>query len=499
MDNYYINVDRFRSLVERTFGLCLSDPTDQIQNVVRRRILATGCRDFASYEALVTGQSSTELRAIAELLTVGETYFFRNGDHFRALVEHALPDRLRAAGSRRPIRVLSAGCSSGEEPYTVAILLREFFPELDSTNVAIVGIDVNPAAIAKARQALYTPWSLRETLAPIRERYFRQVGNDHALIDDIRAMVSFEERNLFENDAGFWARASFDIVFCRNVVIYFAPEKLTDAIARLTEILVSRGFLFLGHSESLRGMTDDLDVLQTHNTFYYQKRDASAMGTPAGSWIKAIDRASRRVEQLTSRPPPPLGNNGAVPYTPSPQHESPSRRSEPLAATAASTDLAIELYRQERFADALNLLRSLPAAANEPRVQLLIAAILTNQGELQQAETICRDVLGHDEWNAGAHYLMAIARERSGDLDGAKRHDEMAAYMDATFAMPRLHLGMLARHAGDLFTARRELSLAVTLLAREDLARIVLFGGGFSREALMQLCRAELHAAGGKS
>jgi chemotaxis protein methyltransferase CheR len=490
MDGVYVNVDRFRSLVEHKFGLRLSDPGDHIQKVVRQRILATRCRDFASYEALLTGQSSKELRAIAEVLTVGETYFFRNGDHFRALVEYALPERLRVVSSHRPIRVLSAGCSSGEEPYTLAILLREHFPELEPSDVAIVGIDLNPAAIAKARQALYSQWSLRETLAPIRAKYFRPEGTDHALIDDIRAMVSFEERNLFENDTSFWARASFDVVFCRNVVIYFGPEKVTEAIKRLAEILVSRGFLFLGHSESLRGMTDDFDVLQTHNTFYYQKRDTSAVGTPAGSWMKTIERASWRVQQLTSRPPPPLASNGGV---------SPSPSAAPFAASAASTDLAVELYRQERFADALDLLRSLPASANEPRVQLLIAAILTNQGELQKAEAICRDVLVHDERNAGAHYLTAIARERSGDLDGAIRHDQMAAYVDGTFAMPRLHLGMLARHSGDLPTARRELLQAVTLLAREDAARIALFGGGFSREALMQLCRAELQAAGGKS
>src|SRR5258708_27547401 len=267
MDNVFVNVDRFRSLVQHKFGLCLSDPSDHIHKFVRKRIAATGSRDFASYEALVTSQSPTELRAIAELLTVGETYFFRKGDHFRALIEYALPDRLRAAGSHRPIRVLSAGCSSGEEPHTLAILLREHFPELDSSGVTIVGIDVNRAAIDKAKQALYSQWSLRETLAPIRQRYFRSVGTDLALIDDIRAMVRFEERNLFEEDTSFWQRASFDIVFCRNVVIYFGPDKVSEAIKRLTEILVSRGFLFLRHSESLRGMTDDFDVLQTHNTF----------------------------------------------------------------------------------------------------------------------------------------------------------------------------------------------------------------------------------------
>jgi chemotaxis protein methyltransferase CheR len=203
------------------------------------------------------------------------------------------------------------------------------------------------------------------------------------------------------------------------------------------------------------------------------------------------------VRQLTSRPPPPLPSDAPL-LSPS-GAERASGRPDPLQVAAASIELATELYRQERFADALDLLRALPPAAqSEPGVQVLTAAILINQGELPAAEAICRRVLSVDDLNAGAHYLTALARERGGDLEGAVRHDQMAAYLDATFAMPRLHMGMLARHAGDLPTARRELSQAMTLLGREDPARIMLFGGGFAREALVRLCRAELQAAGGR-
>jgi chemotaxis protein methyltransferase CheR len=503
MADAYVNVDRFRTVIEERFGLCLTEQSDHVTRIVRQRMQATKCPDFGAYDSLLTAstESSRELRAIAEVLTVGETYFFRNGDHFRALVEHALPDRLREARARRPVRVLSVGCASGEEPYTVAILLREHFADLGSSDVSIAGVDLNPAAIGKASRGHYSSWSLRETPWPIREKYFRAAGTELELAEDIRAMVAFEERNLFESNAQFWAPDSFDIVFCRNVVIYFGPEKLSEAIARLTHVLASGGFLFLGHSESLRGMTDDFDLLQTHNTFYYQKRDPllpKPVGAAGGSWTAPIERASTRVRQLTSRPPPPLPSDAAS-LPSAPGNERSSVRPDPLQASAASIELATELYRQERFADALELLRSLePIAQSEPSVQLLTAAILTNQGELQAAEAICRRVLSLDDLNAGAHYLTALARERAGDVESAVRHDQMAAYLDATFAMPRLHMGMLARHAGDAPTARRELSQAMTLLGREDSARIMLFGGGFGRDALVRLCRAELQAAGGK-
>jgi chemotaxis protein methyltransferase CheR len=123
--------------------------------------------------------------------------------------------------------------------------------------------------------------------------------------------------------------------------------------------------------------------------------------------------------------------------------------------------------------------------------------LLTNSGHLPEAERVCAQMLSADELHAGAHYLMALCRESAGDTGAAIEHGQAAAYLDATFAMPHLHLGLLARRAGDLPLARSELSRALGLLAREEAARILLFGGGFGREALAALCRSELRASGG--
>ncbi|MGH7440962.1 MAG: CheR family methyltransferase [Polyangiaceae bacterium] len=503
MTGSYVDLDRFRSFIEGRFGLCLSEHPDHLTKVVRDRMAATGSRDFAAYDALLTtsAESSKELRAVVEVLTVGETYFFRNGDHFRALVEHAVPGRLREAGGRRPLSVLSAGCASGEEPYTIAILMREHFPELGPSDVTITGVDLNPAAIAKARRARYSPWSLRETTQAVQSRYFRPEGSEAGLAEEIRGMVEFEERNLFDVDLRFWASKAFDIVFCRNVIIYFSQEKLGEAIARLSHVLSPGGYLFLGHSESLRGMTDDFDLLNTNSTFYYQRRDPSAprAETSTSSWTSSIDRASWRVRQLTSRPAPPLTSTpDAAP--PAGLAVPPSLLPDPPPSLTATLDLATELYQQERFAEALDRLDAVPPGLRDDvTIQLLRAAVLTNQGELKAAEAVCRRVLAVDDRNAGAHYLTALLRDREGDREAAVRHDEMAAYLDATFAMPRLHLGMLARQGGDLPSARRELSRALLLLGREDASRVLLFGGGFGRDALVGLCKAELRAAGGKS
>jgi chemotaxis protein methyltransferase CheR len=116
-----------------------------------------------------------------------------------------------------------------------------------------------------------------------------------------------------------------------------------------------------------------------------------------------------------------------------------------------------------------------------------------------QAERACEQLLALDELNAGAHYLLALCREGAGDRGGAVSHDQTAVYLDPGFAMAHVHLGLLARRANDRNTARRELEQAILLLQREDASRLLLFGGGFSRDALMALCRAELSASGATS
>jgi chemotaxis protein methyltransferase CheR len=122
----------------------------------------------------------------------------------------------------------------------------------------------------------------------------------------------------------------------------------------------------------------------------------------------------------------------------------------------------------------------------------VLAVLLTNSGARAEAEDACRRLLAADELHAGAHYLMALCREHAADSVQAIEHDQTAIYLDPSFAMPHLHLGLLSHRAGDSDRARRELGQAQVLLAREDASRVALFGGGFSREALIRLCQAEL-------
>jgi chemotaxis protein methyltransferase CheR len=504
-------IECFRGLVAECLGLHFEDSKlDFLADVLRQRMEDTGCRLFSAYRKRILSfpEEHSETGALAEQLTVGETYFFRYAEHFEAFAEVVLPNRIQARGGDHRLRILSAGCASGEEPYSLAILIRERFPELATWDVEIRGFDVNAAVVGKAKRARYSPWSLRETPHALQSRYFRGHGRDFQLDEAVRSAVRFEERNLVEDDPMFWQPDNFDAIFCRNVTMYLTMDVARSVVARIARSLSPGGYFFLGHAETLRAVSHEFHLRHTHETFYYQRRESheaeSTMIPHAGgadchsarpipklvepndSWFSAIRRASERIASLTEV------NNGTGVRMPA--GESKPR---PMAWDRA---VAIELLRREKFSEAMDLLRALPSESNtDPDAQLLIAVLLTNGGDLPEAERVCRHVLNLDELNAGAHYLMALCREHAGDRAGAVQHDQTATYLDSAFAMPHLHLGLVAKRSADVEAARRELGRALPLLDREDASRILLFGGGFTREALVEFCRAELRACGGTS
>ena len=509
-------IECFRGLVAERLGLYFEDSKlDFLADVLRQRMEGTGCRQFSAYQNRISSFAGerSEIGALAEQLTVGETYFFRYAEHFRAFAEVVLPNRIQARCGNRRLRILSAGCASGEEPYSLAILIRERFPELASWDVKILGFDVNSSVVEKAKRARYSPWSLRETPENLQVKYFHGAGRDFELDKTMRSAVTFEARNLAEDDPLFWQRDSFDAVFCRNVTMYFTMDVTRSVVARIAQSLAPGGFFFLGHAETLRAVSNEFHLRHTHETFYYQRREIyekeSAMTLPLetaehcsfrrpvpelvepnDSWFGAIRRASERIAQLTQER---NGMDGSAPASTTPPMSNPR-------PAAWDRTVAIELLRREKFSEAMELLRALPSESKtDPDAQLLIAVLLTNGGELSEAEKVCRHVLNLDELNAGAHYLMALCREHAGDQVGAVQHDQTASYLDSAFAMPHLHRGLVAKRSADVETARRELGRALPLLDREDASRILLFGGGFTREALVEFCRAELRSCGGIS
>jgi chemotaxis protein methyltransferase CheR len=194
-------------------------------------------------------QRDAEFDRLPALVTNNETYFFRETRQFEILIDHVLPER-RAAAPSRPVRLLSAGCSSGEEPYSLAIALHNAGLPLGGKSWEIDGCDLNPERIGRAREAIYDETSLRACDLEARRRYFTAEGGRFRLKDRYRAGIRFFQSNLLA--PGFALdRGTYDVVLCRNLLIYFCDSAFETLIGLFARSLAPGGYLFLGHSESL--------------------------------------------------------------------------------------------------------------------------------------------------------------------------------------------------------------------------------------------------------
>lgn len=497
-------LERFRVLVHERLGLVFDDTKrNLLATTLRRRAEATGYHDSVYLERL-SGEdgAGAELRRIAQELTVTETYFFRAADQIRAFVELALPHHLQAAGGTRKVRVLCAGCASGEEPYSLAMAIRDHLPWA-AREVSIVAVDVNPAMLQKAKRALYSGWSLRELSEAQKQQWFRPLGSQFELDPGVRDAVAFQERNLARENPDLWQPGSWDIVFCRNTIMYFDAGLARRIVRSIADGLAPDGYLFLGHAETLRGLSDDFELCDTHGTFYYRRAQAPrgaeaafVAGTPvelaggaperepqpvdAAAWTHAIESAARRIDTLAEA-----------------SRMLADRAPAKMPALEPDLGPVVRLLQEERYREALAWLAGLPPAhARRADTLLLRAVSALHAGALDLAERASRELLELDGRNPGAHYVLALCREGGGDLQGAEDEDRLALQAEPGFAMARLHIGLLARRRNDPDAAREALARALDALRSEPAARLALFGGGFGREALVALCEAELSRCG---
>ncbi len=214
-------------------------------------------------------RSDTEFDQIYDLVTTNETYFFREPAQLTAFIEEIVPDIL----TRKPvkkIRIWSAGCSSGEEPYSIAMLLQEA-GWYGKAAFEIFASDINQAVLAKARRGQYRENAFRTTEVSLRERYFtREADNSWRISDDVRNRVSFGRLNLYD-EPRVSLLGHLDVVFCRNVIIYFDDASKKVVVNNFYHRLVEGGYLLLGHSESLISLSTQFKLRHLKNDMVYQK------------------------------------------------------------------------------------------------------------------------------------------------------------------------------------------------------------------------------------
>jgi chemotaxis protein methyltransferase CheR len=273
-----MNAEEFRLLRDFIYGHCGILVRDDMQFVMQRRLWprleALGLKDFSAYYRYLRfdPQRRTELDTAIEALTTHETYFFREPRQLKAFTDEILPKLERRNARSRRLRFWSAGCSSGEEAYTVAMLLKES-GRFEGWDVEVYGTDISRRVLATARQGEYGPSALRATSSEKLARYFTQISPNRVRVrDDVRAWVSFGHHNLQDAETGPLI-SRMDAVFCRNVLIYFDTPARQRVLRLIYDKLVPGGYLMLGHSENLINLSADFELVHLRGDLVYRKPD----------------------------------------------------------------------------------------------------------------------------------------------------------------------------------------------------------------------------------
>ena len=292
----------YRALLEDRFGLRLSDQqTEQLDEIVPQLLAMTRYAGPCELvEAFASGWRADLLQVLATRMTVGETHFFRVPAQIHALERVVLPETIARHATDRRLRVWSAGCSTGEEPYTLAILVRQQLADRHAWDVDILGTDLSLPALEAARRASYGEWSFRDTPNYVRQRYFHQDGKRWRLQDDVARMVRFEPLNLIADPfpSPGPEGPTLDLLVCRNVTIYFTPEAIRRLYRRFAEALVPGGWLVLGPSDPIPDAPELLAAVNAPGAVLWQRLPGAGLTTAPRSGLGSHDRRPRRPRPL---------------------------------------------------------------------------------------------------------------------------------------------------------------------------------------------------------
>ncbi|MFT4253281.1 MAG: protein-glutamate O-methyltransferase CheR [Caulobacter sp.] len=444
-----------RAVIARTGHHYYADKDEVLWDRVQRRLLATRDRDVSAYLKRLAGDDGeAEWAALETEITIGETFFFRYAEQFTALRETILPDILERKAHDRRIRIWSAGCATGAEPYSIAILLSQMLGEaLADWRISILGGDINAAFLETARKGQFGRWALRAVSDADRAQWFTETArNTWTLKSPYRGLVRFERQNLLDllGPAPPLELTEFDLILCRNVLIYFHHDVVEQLVGALGGRLAADGWLLLGHAEPNPAFGEILDVTQLPGTVAYRPADPDRPATPAPSFetFAAPEPAPAEIPVLRSRPAP-------IP-TPAPS---------PVPPHVHSAADLVEGVR--RLADA---------------------------GDYPGAQAACRAALALAPEDPALHLhdgLVLQALNRPGPAEAAFKR---ALYLDRGLALAHYHLGLLLLDQGRSKAAARSLNTAARIAGTLPAETRLAHGAGLTADQLRKSVRLLLQS-----
>lgn len=268
-------IQRFCEFLYRRTGMSFSESKRYfIDRRLNERIAATGSKSFQAYFSLLRADAEHEIEHLINSFTVNETYFYREDAQLRCLTSGMLDAIVSRKAPGEPIRIWSVPCSTGEEPYSIALWLMENWPQVDNFNIEIVGSDIDTKALKAAVEGIYGDRALMRLSPDIIARYFTRLEDGRYQIDEgLRESIEFSRINLIDT-ADMARQRDFDVVFCRNVLIYFDDASRRAAAENLYDCLRPGGYICLGHSESMSRISPLFRVCRFPDAIVYQKPEA---------------------------------------------------------------------------------------------------------------------------------------------------------------------------------------------------------------------------------
>jgi len=460
---------RLKDTVSGKSGIQVQDRNrEALQVSLLERMKFRGIESYEDYLDYALSESSlSELKHLLDLVTVNETHFFRNPAHMKALRERILPEISRRP-DKKTLSVWSAGCATGEEPYSIAIVLMETRPLCPGWRFELVGTDISQAALDAAKQGVYRERSLRGLDERTVRTYFRRQGLLYRVRESVKDAVQLRFSNLTESVMTPVLSDRWDIIFCRNVMIYFSAETRATVVDRLHELLDGDGYFFLGHSESLFGVHEGYRLEELDGCFVY--RPASRQETDAA--------ASKRVRGRRK----PLGEESDL---------GAAERAERPAAALEEEPSSIPALTQEDEREA-EVEFGLPEAKGQVKDDLVRALAWINRSKNGEAARLCRKVLSKAPDCAEAHFLLGVVQSEQGSEDRAILHFNAAIGLDPNLVMSLFQRAESEARMGRIKQARESYRGALRTLRHVHRDAPVRFGGGLTAGLLVATCGRKL-------
>jgi chemotaxis protein methyltransferase CheR len=446
-------------LLERAGLKITPDGYYGLRLALHARMPALGIADAAEYvRRLRQLAGEAELRSLLPLVTVGKTEFFRDHRQFHALEKVLLPQMLeRARKERRAVKAWSAGCATGEEPYSVAMVAQELGAK--TGEVDVWATDLNPLAVEKAAQGLFAVRRMVGVSEQRLEKFFVRKGAQYEASRALKAMVRFEGHNLASPVFPGVAPGSLDLILCRNVIIYFDEATIRALMGRFHDALREGGVLLLGYSESLFQISQQLEMFEVEETFVYRRAPRAKVA--ASAYAAA---APKPPLVMRARPGVSLADAGvvvtakvaAIPQVPSKRPEKPAASSLVTMGPTERLHAVGTLLHKGDFPQALLVARRLADEHPDDLASLLtLGNVHAVMGNVDEAEEVLKSALAKEPLCVEARLYLALAAMQQKNFAAAKVELTRAIFLEPNLALAHYLAGQVHEKLGDAESARR--------------------------------------------